>query len=127
MGKERNDGMIVLLADDSELIRNQLHKLVSVLPGVREIRETWSLFSTLSLMEREMPDAVILDIQLPDGSGLDVLNYLRTCERSPLIIILTNYPSDYHRRKSYEMGADFFFDKTSEYEKVLEVLAGYEY
>ena len=40
----------------------------------------------------------------------------------PLVIMLTNHPTDYHRRWCREHGADFFFDKTSEFEKVLDVL-----
>ena len=77
----------------------------------------------LRLAEDFLPDAVILDIRLRTGNGLEVLQELKRGPSPPLVIMLTNHPSDYHRRWCEEHGADFFFDKTSEFEKVLDVLA----
>ncbi len=65
---------------------------------------------------------VILDIRMSDGSGIDVLPEIKKGNQSPLVIVLTNYPYPQYRRKCIEAGADFFFDKSTEFDKVTEVL-----
>jgi len=65
---------------------------------------------------------VILDIRMPGGSGIDVLEDIKKINAAPIVIILTNYPYPQYRKKCMAAGADYFFDKSSEFEKVTEVL-----
>jgi len=60
---------------------------------------------------------------MPEGSGLDVLRSLRGSGLSPTVVVLTNHTGDHYRRACREGGADFFFDKSTELERVLEVMA----
>lgn len=70
-------------------------------------------------------DVVILDIRMPGRNGLDVLRDIKEGSPESKVIILTNYPYPQYRRRCMEEGADFFFDKSSEFEKVTEVLEKY--
>ncbi len=116
----------ILIADDSSMLRSHLKKLLTLtINPETAIHETHSVISTLNQLEVELPDVLILDIQLPDGTGMDVLKYLATRERKPLIIILTNFPNENNKRHCFEWGADYFFDKSNEYEKVISVLENY--
>jgi two-component system OmpR family response regulator len=65
-----------------------------------------------------MPDVLILDMAMPGGSGYDVLQAVKQGPCAPLIIVgLTNFPA--YRQKSLEAGADYFFDKSAEYDQLL--------
>jgi len=68
------------------------------------------------------PDVLTLDIRMPLRSGIDVLRDIKKSAPTTKIIILTNYPYPQYRKKCMEEGADFFFDKSTEFEKVTEVI-----
>jgi DNA-binding NarL/FixJ family response regulator len=65
---------------------------------------------------------VILDIRMPGGSGIDVLENIKKTNAAPVVIVLTNYPYPQYRKKCMALGAEYFFDKTTEFEKVTEVI-----
>ena len=56
---------------------------------------------------------------------MDVLRDVKASNPATKIVILTNYPSAQYRSKCMEAGADFFFDKSNEFAKVLEVMRSY--
>ncbi len=112
----------VLIADDSSLLRKNLRKLLAPVQTIETIVESHSVLSTIKQVEVEKPDVVILDIQMPDGSGIDVLTFLNSKDPKPLTIILTNFPSENNKHYCIERGADYFFDKSNEYEQVITVL-----
>jgi DNA-binding NarL/FixJ family response regulator len=70
------------------------------------------------------PDAVVLDIQLREGNGLNVLRRLRNIdmEHRPLVIILTNYNYPEFRYRAMTAGTDYFFDKATELHRVAEII-----
>jgi len=68
------------------------------------------------------PEVAILDIQMPDGCGIDVLAHMKKESPQTTVIMLTNYPLPSFRKCCLEAGADYFFDKSTEFEKVIEVL-----
>ena len=74
-------------------------------------------------MDALKPDAVILDIRLPGRSGIQVLKEIKAAHPETVVIMLTNYDFDQYRRQCLQLGADYFFNKTLEFEKVMTVLA----
>jgi DNA-binding NarL/FixJ family response regulator len=60
---------------------------------------------------------------MPSGSGISVLEEVKRRGKSPVVIMLTNYPYPQYRKKCMDAGADYFFDKSNEFHKVTEVLA----
>lgn len=114
--------MKVLIADDSALLRKNISRLiVSALPN-STISETTNVAHTLVEVRAEKYDAIILDLQMPDGSGFDVLEYLRGAKINCPVIILTNHATEHYRQKSVELGADYFLDKSNEYEQIVDLL-----
>jgi DNA-binding response OmpR family regulator len=65
---------------------------------------------------------VILDIRMPGGNGIQVLEAIKTSTAAPVVIMLTAFPYPQYRKKCLEVGADYFLDKTTEFERVVEVL-----
>ncbi len=111
----------VFIADDSSIIRERLNALFSDLPGVEVIGEAGDAEEALEGIQELNPDVVILDIRMPVGNGISVLEKIKRTESPPVIIMLTNDPYPQYRKKCADLGADYFFDKSTEFEKVIEV------
>jgi DNA-binding NarL/FixJ family response regulator len=78
----------------------------------------------IAALERDPCDAVVLDLQLRQGNGLNVIKALRSkFPRSrTTFVVLTNYAFPQYRARSLQLGADYFFDKARDYDRVREVL-----
>jgi DNA-binding response OmpR family regulator len=111
----------VLVVDDSAAVRTRLARMLAEQGGL-SVEEAADVGSALASLGQARPDAVVLDIRLGDGSGLQILQAVKSAPRPPLVIMLTNHPTDYHRRWCREHGADFFFDKATDMDQVLAVL-----
>jgi DNA-binding NarL/FixJ family response regulator len=112
----------VVIADDSCIIRCRLARKISKLRGIIVARETDDVNSTLEAIRAVHPNVVILDIQMPGGSGIDVLAQMKKEHADIIVIMLTNYALSPLKKKCLELGADYFFDKSTEFDKVSEVL-----
>ena len=116
-------GLKVLVVDDSSVVRKRLAGLMAEAAAVEAVTEAGNAADALLAVTRFRPDVVILDLQMPEGSGLDVLRSLRRSNPCPTLVVLTNHTDDHYRRACREGGADFFFDKSTDLERVLEVVA----
>jgi len=112
----------VMLAEDSEIIRDRLVEMLQEGGGVDLVGVACDAPEASALFFAVRPDAVVLDIQMPGGSGIDVLEKIRYVDRSCVVIMLTSYNFPDLRRRCLEGGADFFLDKATEFEQVLDVL-----
>jgi DNA-binding NarL/FixJ family response regulator len=115
--------MKVYVVDDSPLVRERLVALLSEVEGVDVVGSADNAEEGIAGIALRDPDAVILDIRMPSGSGISVLEEIKKHERTPTVIMLTNYPYPQYRKKCMDAGADYFFDKSSEFHKVTEVLS----
>jgi len=113
--------MKVLIVDDSKVVRERLITMFSELKGVEVIGQAEDSAEAVEAIQKSKPEAVILDIRMPGGSGIDVLKRIKKEKPNLLVIMLTNYPYPQYRKKCMDAGADFFFDKSTEFEKVIEV------
>ena len=114
--------MKVLIADDSVVVQQRLVKLISSIEGVEIVGQASTGAETISLVRSQKPDIVILDIQMPDGTGIDVLAKFKNDKNKPKFIVLSNYSTEAFREKCLVEGANRFFDKSTEFEKVINVL-----
>ena len=115
----------VILVEDSPRIRAHITESLSEMPNVLVAGEAETEREAIALLERGDWDAVVLDLQLRQGTGISVLKALRARERPPgaRVIVFTNYSFPQYRERSMALGADHFFDKSSEFHRVREVLA----
>jgi DNA-binding NarL/FixJ family response regulator len=110
----------LVIVEDSEPVRDRIKALVSTAEEIEVVGEAGDIDEAIDLIQRTRPDAVTLDLHLPGGNGLQVLQAIRDRLDSPKVIIVTNYP--YLKRKSMEAGADHFVDKSKEIENLLQLL-----
>jgi len=112
----------VLIADDSAAIRSSLSALISRLPQVEIAGVAITGSEALQMARSLKPDIVTLDVRMPEMSGIQVLEALQKERLNPVVIMLTGMTETEYQRKCLELGAKYFFHKTTEFEKVIEIL-----
>jgi len=120
--KNRGEGMKVFIADDSSELRERIVDMILETENIEIVGQAENVPEAIQAIRDLRPDVVILDIRMPGGCGIDVLNTIEKNGRIPVVIMLTNYPYPQYRKKCFDSGADFFFDKSTEFEKVIDVL-----
>jgi DNA-binding NarL/FixJ family response regulator len=118
---ERPGPLRVVLVDDARHVRERLAEMLSSVAGVQVVGQAPDVPLALQLIEELRPDVLILELELPGQTGMDLLASIRKEARKPLIIILTSLDYAPLRRACADLGADFYFYKPAEFERVLEV------
>jgi DNA-binding NarL/FixJ family response regulator len=116
--------MKVLIADDSQIVRERLAYLLGDVEGVEIVGQAEDAVEGSNLAEALRPDVAILDVRMPRGSGLDVLRSIKRTNPSATVIVLTNFVDPEARQLCLARGADYFFDKSIEFDKAVDVLRG---
>lgn len=113
----------VLIVEDSVLIRERLRAMLSATNGVQVVGEAAGVCDALQLFATCQPDAVVLDLQLPDGSGIDVLRRIKRHAPQCTVIVLTSHNGEEWRTACLDLGADHFMEKARDFERLGETLA----
>ncbi|HTS52906.1 MAG TPA: response regulator transcription factor [Burkholderiales bacterium] len=108
----------VFVVEDSALIRERLVRLLEGLSGVKVVGHAESATDAIANIVSTQPDAVVLDIKLKAGSGIEVLRAIKHRMPEVAVIMLTNYATEEYRQKCRQEGAEYFLDKTNEFENL---------
>lgn len=104
-------GTTVLLVDDHELIRQGLARAFEREDGMTVVGQAGSVAEGVSLWRSLEPDVVVTDLQMPDGSGLDVVRAIRAGSESTGAVVLTMHAGDDQIFAAMEAGASAFVGK----------------
>jgi YesN/AraC family two-component response regulator len=119
MGRKR---LKVLIADDTPAIREAMSSLVARLKDVEIVGLAQTGLEALDKIRALKPDVATLDIRMPELNGLSVLETIQREELEVTMIVLTGLAETEYRRKCLELGAEYFFNKATEFELVVEIL-----
>jgi len=114
--------MRLFIADDSEILRGRLIDMLSEIEGIEIVGQAHESLDAIESIQELNPHVVILDIQMPQVNGIKVLEAIKKDDGSPTVIIFTNYPYPQYRKRCMDLGADFFFDKSTEFEKLIDTV-----
>lgn len=114
--------MKILIVDDSTLIRERLSSVISAIPGVDAVYHAENADEAIQKLNAVTPDVAILDIRMPKGNGFSVLKHIKQEKPRTLVIMLTNYPYEQYKKKAFELGADYFFDKSTSTDDAINVV-----
>jgi DNA-binding response OmpR family regulator len=114
--------MRVLVVDDSPAIRRRIVAMVREADVDARVTEASHGEEALLLAKRDPPKLVVLDLALSGDSGLDLVSPLKTSAAAPTVLVLTNHATEHHRRECLAQGADYFFDKSLEFDRVRDVV-----
>lgn len=114
--------MRLIIADDSEILRERLVDVLSDIEGIEIVGQAGDVIKTIEAAKTLEPDLVFLDVRMPGGNGILALETLKKMEKPPIVVMFTNYPYLQYRRRCLEAGADFFFYKATEFEKLIAAI-----
>jgi DNA-binding NarL/FixJ family response regulator len=113
----------VFLVEDSPLILERLQAMLASISGATTVGHAARADDAVRGILETKPHAVVLDITLAQGSGLDVLRAVNDLAPGTEIYMLTNSAGPAYRRIAAQLGARGFFDKSTEFALVRDVLA----
>ena len=103
--------MKVFIVEAAPQTRQELVELLAAAKGLEVIGQAGSVREALKGIEATAPEAVILDVSLPDGSGVEVLKHIRMRGWDLCVVVLTGNPYEGLRAKCQQLGAAAVLDK----------------
>lgn len=120
-----HSGLItVFVVEDSPEIRTVLTQRLEDDSRFTVVGYAETAKDAIAALHQHMPEILVLDLHLTQGTGYDVLAHLRKSQ-TPVgfqAIVLTNYASSAHRQRALELGASSFFDKSMQFDEMLDAL-----
>jgi DNA-binding response OmpR family regulator len=101
-----------LIVDDSNLLQDRLKKSLTELNKNHNISLANNCQEAMDMFTLQTYDQIILDIDLPDGSGINLLRIFKETKPETDVIMFTNYPSSEFKKNCLKLGADYFFNKS---------------
>ena len=116
--------MKVFVVEDSAAVRERLVELIQEVEDTQVVGEAETYERAVAGIADTRPDVAILDIKLADatGSGIDVLNEVRKTMPAIRAIVMSNYATPQHAKASADAGADYFLDKSVDFDRIPEIL-----
>lgn len=117
----------IVLIEDSPALRELLSGMIRDIGGVEVIGAVDAEDQALAVLQQYRPDLAIIDLELTQGSGLNVLREIcAQPERYPGLhaVVFSNHAHASVRERCRMLGADAFFDKTFQMDDLLDYLQG---
>lgn len=112
----------VFVVDDSEVLRQNLRKLIDRNPNCYAAGDASNLVDAIVKITESKPDFVILDINFPEGTAIDYIRKIKQLNEHSTIIMFSNFETEKLRKICAEEGADYYFNKSTEIEKLMDFL-----
>ena len=116
--------MRVLIAESSTVVREKLVSILGDLKGIEVVGQAQDASAARALARQTRPDVTIMDSLDSSGDSIGLLQYLKAIRPDCKVIVLTNFVEPENRDMCYRNGADYFFDKSIEFEKAVAVIRG---
>src|SRR5580704_18313113 len=119
-------GRRILLIEDSAVLTRRLIDLLSEPGRVEVAAQATTQSEAVSRLQQSAFDVLVVDIELAEGNGVAVIRAARQLyppDAQPLIVVLTNYASDFVRDHCFAAGADYFLDKMRDIAKLKALVA----
>ena len=120
--KRKRGRLVVLMVDDNMLFIERMVTMLDEITRPNDITIASDYNEAVRFIKEEIPDVVLLDINLPGKSGIEILKLIRSTGNKCKVIMLTNHADDYYREQCREYGADFFLDKSNDFAKVPDII-----
>ena len=118
------DRIRVLLVDDHPVVRTGIRALLQSAPGIVVIAEAKSAAEGLALVEQLQPDVLLLDMEMPEMSGVEVAKQLQAAESPVKVLALSAYDDIQYVRSLLANGAAGYLTKEEAPEMIIEAVRG---
>lgn len=116
----------ILLIEDSAVLSRRLIDLLSEPGRVCVTAQAATQSEALLRLQEATYDVLVVDIELAEGNGVAVIRQVRQLyppDAQPVVVVLTNYASDFVREHCFAAGADYFLDKMRDIARLKAVVA----
>ncbi len=121
----------VLIADDHAMVRAGLRQFLESEEGIGDVGEAASGRQTLDLLRAKSWQLLLLDIEMPDRSGLDILRHIQSSFPDVRVLVVSGYPERQYATNVLKAGAMGYVSKVGEPDELIKairtVLAGHRY
>jgi DNA-binding NarL/FixJ family response regulator len=117
-----NDRICILGVDDHALVREGIAMIIDSQPGMLMVAQASTGREAIERFREHKPDVTLMDLRLPDMSGIDAIIAIRGEFPDARIIILTTFDSDTERQRALAAGASAFVLKTSPPRNLVEAI-----
>ena len=114
--------LTIFTVDDSEIVFKNMGSLLTESKTISWIGHAFSLADAQKQIAKKNPQIVILDIQLKEDSSFQLLQHISKQHPAITVIMFTNLSSEPYREKCKKLGAKYFLDKSTEFEKIPQIL-----
>jgi DNA-binding NarL/FixJ family response regulator len=118
--------MRVFLVEDSAAVRERLAEMIEASGSHNVVGNAGTYDEAVAGITATHPDVGIFDIKLERGNGIDVLTEVRKSMPELVGIVMSNYVTPQHARASTDAGAQYFLDKSADFERITEILSALE-
>jgi DNA-binding NarL/FixJ family response regulator len=115
----------IMTVEDSHFIIKRLQAILDDVGGVHFVGNAASMTDALTLIEQQRPDVLFLDIRLGNRgtkTGVDLLSVVNKKYPAITVVMLTNLSGERYRTLCAREGADFFLDKSRDFDKIPETI-----
>ena len=112
----------ILICDDHEVVREGLRGLLGRQEGMTVVAEAGTVAEAVEAAARSKPDVVIMDVRLPDGSGVEACRTIREAQPEIKVIMLTSYPDEEAVFASIIAGASGYLLKQTRGQAVVDAV-----
>ena len=111
--------MKILICDDHKIVREGLRQILNQLPEIDSISEACNGNEALEMIKKEEFNILLLDISLPDKSGIEVLQAVKTKHPAINVLMLSMLPQEQYAIRSLKLGASGYLTKDTASEELL--------
>ncbi|MDK6400518.1 MULTISPECIES: response regulator [Actinomycetaceae] len=111
-----------MIIDDHEIVRRGIAEIIDRDDALEVVAEAGSVADAVRRADLVRPDVVLVDLQLPDGTGIDILKQLAVSHPEILPIVLTSFDDDEALAESLEAGAHAYVLKTVRGAEITDVI-----
>lgn len=114
--------MKLLIADQSDIIRSTLTELLMKIPGVEIVGGASNSGDIFQLIYNRHPDLLVMDIKFQETNGIEVIREINNNGNHPKVIVFTSYSFPQYRKECIKAGADYFLDKTTDFNELVQLI-----
>lgn len=114
--------MTILIVDGYKIMRETMIRYLELKRLFSRVFEANTVRGAEMILEKENIDIMLLDIQLPDNSGIDLLAYCNKMKKKPIVILCSHYWMNQYRNVYNNLSVDYFFDKYYQFEELKQLI-----
>jgi CheY-like chemotaxis protein len=123
--KKLSQQMKMLLVEDSKLLRDILLDAIGHLNNITVTGTAATQQQAISLLDDTAFDIVLLDIELAQGNGFEVIKHIQQQNyafKQPVLMMLTNHAHPHYRNLAKSLGVPYFFDKSMDFDLAIDAI-----